>query len=702
MKRKFILLVTMGLIGLQCFSNGVVFEQQKTGVYLQLQESAVEVTIENQVAITKATQVFYNSISDSMFIKYAFPLPENASATKLRYNIGGQWHTALFSPVPQDTTTGDTIGPGADVDYTLLDYLGENPLFYKFDDTLQMESTIIVELTYVELLHYELGKVNYYYPNDYSKIQSSALENQSFAFELTSERTISDLHLLTHNAEHIENTGSLAKLDFSLKNELANANIWVQYELNLDELGLYSLSTYIPDSLQKDEYGRGFCTFIIEPDPSENTEVMSKIFTLIIDRSGSMSGDKIVQAREAAKFITKNLNVNDKFNIVSFSTDVSSFRSSHVDYTMENEQAAIDYINTLESDGSTNISGAFDVAVPQFTIVDNTKANIIIFFTDGEQTAGITDTDDLIGHINNLMVNSEKNISLFTFGIGASTNERLLTSIAADNGGLSKFLKDDELEQVITDFYLMVKNPVLLNTEITIEPSIVLETYPRALQNLYKGQQLVLVGRYSEPVQALLTIKGKAFSQDVSYTYNLELADTNNIKYQFLTKIWAKVKIDELMNQYYQYMSSPEIADSLKEVIIKLSIDYGVISPFTSFQGGDDDDDVTTVSILEFENEEMGKNILKNEYIELLSVGPNPCNGILNIELQTTAIANGELTIELTDVTGVVHYSTLKTIAANTNYGHTINCKTLGLKGGVYLLSVSFNNKILSSKIIIN
>ena len=62
---------------------------------------------------------------------------------------------------------------------------------------------------------------------------------------------------------------------------------------------MYSLSTFIDDTLQKDEFGRGFFAFIVEPDPSEATEVIDKVFTLIIDKSGSMSGEKIIQAENS-------------------------------------------------------------------------------------------------------------------------------------------------------------------------------------------------------------------------------------------------------------------------------------------------------------------------------------------------------------------------------------------------------------------
>ena len=179
------------------------------------------------------------------------------------------------------------------------------------------------------------------------------------------------------------NDGSQAKITFSKEESVANFNYNVEYELALDELGLYSMSTFLADSSIPDENGQGFFTFIAEPDPSENTEVIHKVFTLIVDCSGNMSGSKIDQARNAAKFIVENLNEGDYFNIVDFSSSVSDFHTAHVEYSEQTRQEALDYINGFYAGGATNISGAFDEAIPQFAHSNDSTANIIIFFTDG-------------------------------------------------------------------------------------------------------------------------------------------------------------------------------------------------------------------------------------------------------------------------------------------------------------------------------
>lgn len=583
--KKFASLFVISLLSLALYGNGVVIPDSASVKYLPLIRSSVYVQVDGQVAITRAIQVYRNTNADSVHVQYAFPMPLEASALSLRYKLHGQWYQASFAATEQDTLTG---GGGGGLDYTLIEYLGDNPLIYTAGEALFADSLLMVELTYVELLEYKLGKVNYHYPNDYSLIADSipgVVDLQELEFSLASERTIESLNLLSHSADSSRNDGNEAAVYFSAYEEKAGQDYYIQYTLNQEELGLYSYSVYLPDSVVPDEYGRGYFLFVAEPDPSENQQVIDKVFTLIIDRSGSMSGDKIVQARNAAKFIVRNLNLGDKFNIVDFASDIRSFRQEHVEFTTENEDAAITYIDALDATGSTNISGAFGTSVPQFSAASTNTANIIIFLTDGQQTAGITDTDELIEYIDNLVIQNEAPLNIFTFGIGGSTNERLLTTIAAHNNGLADFLGNEELESKITEFYLLIRNPVLINTEVLTEPELLSEIYPVQLPNLYKGQQMILAGRYQESAPFTLTLSGEAFGTPVDYQYSPVLSEINVEKYAFIPKVWAKKKIEKLLTDYYLLDPSTDEADSIKQDIIDVSLAYRVISPFTSFQG---------------------------------------------------------------------------------------------------------------------
>lgn len=615
--------------------NGVAIVDGTNGVYLTLVTSEVNVNVESQVGIITTTQTFRNNLGSDKIVKYGFPLPEGASATQLRWFAGGQWHTAAIGAVPQDTTLP---GPG-NPHPNLVTYLGQTPLFYEFEQPVPADSSLVVELTYAELLPYAFGNVDFRYPNNYLLIQSQVLDRQELNFNLISPRTITVIQLLsTHPVTGLVNNSHSASLQSEELEAPADEDYYVQYSLALNELGLFSFSTDIPDTLLPDNLG-GFFLFVAEPDPS-STNVIEKVFTLIIDRSGSMSvNNKMVQAKAASSFIVNNLNDGDRFNIVDFANDAQSFRPEHVVYTPVNRDAALAYIDNLIANGSTNISRVFDLAVPQFSTANDSTANIIIFFTDGIPNGGISNVPQLVSHVTDLIDQTGTNINLFTFGIGTDVNQQLLTLLAVNNNGLATFLGNDELLPRITQFYLQIRNPVLLNTEMAFSASEIIETYPDPLPNLYIGQQMIVGGRYLEPVSSTVTLSGTAFGNPVSYQYQLDLADSSAQQYQFLPKIWAKLKIEHLLVQYYSLDPNSPEAQALKALIIEISTGYGVLSPFTSF--------ITPVGIEDEEADDRSPEDITAQSFELLGNYPNPFNPSTQIRFRVNTAFNNIVKIKI-------------------------------------------------------
>jgi Ca-activated chloride channel family protein len=300
-----------------------------------------------------------------------------------------------------------------------------------------------------------------------------------------------------------------------------------------------------------------------------------------------MSVNKMTQAKAAASYIVENLNIGDYFNIVSFNNQGVSFMPDHVPYDATTQQQALDYISTLNASGSTDIGLAFHTAIEDFAGNDSTQANIIVFFTDGQPTAGLQSTQAILDYIQNQLTYYEVNgLIINTFGIGEDVNQALLSQIASQNNGICEFLLDNELEQMITGFYLRIRNPVLLNINMTFYPPIITETYPNPLPNLYLGQQLIVSGRYDTADSISVTLSGQAFGNTKTYTYDMNLIDTLNYNYMFLTKLWAKRKIDNLYVLYFTLPSGSPQAQEVEDEIVDISMCYNVSSPFTHFTGG--------------------------------------------------------------------------------------------------------------------
>ena len=124
-------------------------------------------------------------------------------------------------------------------------------------------------------------------------------------------------------------------------------------------------------------------------------QVIPKDVIIVLDQSGSMQGTKWEQAQEAAAYVLDNLNPEDRFNVVLFSTGarVYSTEMEPIEFTED----AADWINGMYAEGGTDINLALTSALEMAHVERSTT---IIFMTDGVATEGIVETDDILASLN--------------------------------------------------------------------------------------------------------------------------------------------------------------------------------------------------------------------------------------------------------------------------------------------------------------
>jgi Ca-activated chloride channel family protein len=689
--KRIVLFVVLSLSVSFLLGIGVCIENAQYNECLRCVSSSIDVQVENQVGVITTTQTFKNTLTTPFTLKYAFPMYEDASATQLRWQISGQWYQAIISATQPDTIPGQN-----NMHPDLQEYLGDTPLYFASDEyVIEPDSTFQVELEYVQLLPYSFGNVNFEYPNDYTLVQTTSMQQQLFNFHLNSLRTIEEIELLSHAPAMIQNLGNEALVSYEISNHIADTDYLLRYSLSSEEMGLFSMSTYLDSAQVPDDHGNGFFTFIAEPQP-DTSIVINKAFSLIIDCSGSMNWEnKIEQARQAASFIVESMNPGDFFNIVKFTATAECFRDSHVVVNSQNVTDALNYIANLTAGGGTNISAAFDLAIPQYANSSNDVANMVIFLTDGCPMQGITNTISLANHVHSMIQALNQPLYLFCFGIGSDVNYQLLTLMATQNNGMATFLESNEVSQIITEFYLSICNPVLLNTEIAVSPAgAVCEMYPEPLPNLYLGSQMVVSGRYSVPGDVSLEFSGDAFNVPVSYSYDMTLCDSTNSTMQFLTKLWAKAKIEHLMIEYLSLNPNSPEALALKDEIIQISLDYGVISPFTNFSGP---------GVPVFEEEINDPSIVTPAPYTLLGNYPNPFNPSTRISFSIASAFDGIVYVKVFNAKGQM--VRLLAVHVHGPGSYSVEWDGTDLEGnqaasGVYFYSVDFGDAVLVNKML--
>ncbi|MFT5820548.1 MAG: hypothetical protein ACI8ZM_001791 [Crocinitomix sp.] len=634
-------------ISFMASAGGIGIIDGSVGIYMKVIKSDVQVTVNNQIATIKVTEVYQNTTGDDVHFKYGFPLSENANPIGLKWNYEDVWYEALISASVQNSDipgTGDGGDPDAYIDPALEEFLGDSPLFFTTADTIPPGAYYTIEFTYVELLTYELGLVLYDLTHDLTEIQPEPIDTQTFNFQLYSDRTIISADLVSLATDDSIDEFE-AQLSLSLYDQPANFDYNLEYELFSTGMGIIPISTMMPDSLYNcDEFGQGFATIIVEPRPYIDTDVIPKNFTLIIDKSGSMSGAKMEQAKNAATYILENLNEADYFNIISFEEYAYSAFPEHVAFNLANEAIALDFINDISAGGGTHIAGVLSEAIGQYIGVDEDMANIVLFLTDGMGSSSNAEILDLVE------AESEAtgvDIYINTIGIGYGVNEALMILLAEENGGLTLFIEEEAIEDEIITFFNKINNPVMLNTSISFSPDILYEIHPINLPNLYQGQQMIFSARYDSAQHVTMYLEGNAFSEPVSYTFDIYLSDSLEENLLVLPKIWAKQKIDDLSIDYFNETDGAA-AELIQDEIDSLSVCYGVLDvQFGSFDGG--------VVISGYEES------LVNYDGSDLSIYPQPFESFINIKFTSSIQLDGDYAVEILDLAGKsVHSANVK------------------------------------------
>ena len=207
---------------------------------------------------------------------------------------------------------------------------------------------------------------------------------------------------------------------------------------------------------------------------------------------------------------------------------------------------------------------------------------VVLFITDGLPTEGTTEIEQIIANVGSTATN---NVRLFAFGVGDDVNTVLLDRLAGDNRGISSYVRPNErIDEEVSGLFAKIKTPVLTDLNLDFGGTLVEELYPPELPDLFSGTQLVLTGRYrlsgNSSGTTKITLSGYVNDQRKTYTYSVDfLPEGSQSDNNFIPRLWAARKIGYLLSQIRIQGENAEWIDA----IIQLSIQYGIITPYTSF-----------------------------------------------------------------------------------------------------------------------
>jgi Ca-activated chloride channel family protein len=529
----------------------------------------VTVAIQDQLAVTHVDQVFYNPNDWTIEGTYMFPIPDDAAVSGFTLWVDGQPVEGQVLDATQARQTYEQI-VSTMRDPALLEYIGRGAVQARiFPIAPQGERRI--ELEYTQALTADGGLVRYVYPLNTEKFSALPIESVTISVDIQSSTPIRAVYSPSHDAGVSRESDNHVVVGYEAANVIPNIDFALYYSLG--ETEAFHLLTYRDPSDRSDP--DGFFLVLLAPRINTVDQIIPKDLMLVLDRSGSMDGEKFQQAQQAARYILDNLNGEDRFNIISFSTGIEMF-ASKLRPASEALQAR-SWMDSLQAEGSTDINRALLEAA---AMVDPERPTYLIFLTDGLPTEGVTDSQSILS---NFSTNAPANLRLFAFGVGYDVDTILLDTLTQDHHGRSTYVQPGmKLDEVLSSFYNSISTPVMTNLDLSFGDISTYDLYPNPLPDLFAGSQVILLGRFREGGKTDISLTGEVNGERQTFTFTDQVFDKvspENSLQASIPRLWATRKVGYLLNEIRLQGANQEIIDQ----IVRLSIRYGIVTPYTSY-----------------------------------------------------------------------------------------------------------------------
>ncbi len=548
---------------------------------LYMKSHHVNVTINNGFSRTELDQIFFNKGSKDLEAVYSFPVPKDASLSELSLWINGSEVTGeVFEKQKARKIYEDQKSKGKDT------AIATKNTYRTFDvsvSPVRANQETRVRLVYYQPLEITLNIGRYVYPLeeggvDMEKLSFWSVDNVvtgtfNFDLKLKSAYAVQDVRI-----PGFEDKASITKGD-SENDYTININSSEGSTLSKDIVFYYRLKDDTPARVELvpfREKGKDG-TFMVVVTPGGVLQKLNKgtDWTFVLDTSGSMNGEKI---RTLAKGVVKTINEmndNDRFRIITFSDRANDFSGGYIKASKRNIIKMANRVKNINSGGSTALYAGLEMAYKGF---DHDRTTGIILVTDGVANDGPSNDIDI------LELHRKYDVRIYTIVIGNSANTPLLEKLAKDSGGFNMNISTgDDLSGKILLAKAKLTHDCLYNTELNFSGTDVKLLTPNTIGNLYKGQQVVMFGKYSKPGRVSISLTGKVGGEQKEWTCDAVLPEID-IDNPEIERLWALSSIKNVMSEIQETGEN----DKLRKEVVDLGVEYSLVTNYTAMIVVDD------------------------------------------------------------------------------------------------------------------
>ncbi|HYQ63525.1 VIT domain-containing protein [Actinophytocola sp.] len=327
-----------------------------------------------------------------------------------------------------------------------------------------------------------------------------------------------------------------------------------------DEDAVSTALAVLPD---EDEEGGTFALTVLPPanEPARR----GRDVVLVLDRSGSMGGWKMVAARRAAARIVDTLGGDDRFAVLAFDFETEAppgQADTLVEANDRNRFQAVEFLAGLNARGGTEMLSPLRRATSLLREAAD-RERVLVLVTDGQ----IGNEDQILSEL----APSLSGVRVHTVGIDRAVNEGFLQRLAGSQGRCELVESEDRLDEAMHNIHRRIGTPLVTELQVTQDGLAVdLSTLaPAPLPDLYPGAPVVVMGRFTGSAEGAVVVSGMPnWRAPVSATRSVNPA---------LAALWAQASVRDLEDQYVTGQTS------LEQRIVDTSLKYGVLSRFTAF-----------------------------------------------------------------------------------------------------------------------
>ena len=534
--------------------------------HIERTTSTVHVDLVNGVARYEVVETFTNRGGRVGEADYLYPMPKGAAFQDLKLSINGELVSGETMNAAQARQIYEQI-VAKQRDPALVEWMGYGLLRTRiFPIQPGEEKKVVVRFSQVAEREGDAVRIDYFrgtLPNQRGSEQAQQLGGRmrvtiSYPVEAPYGRPYSPTHDVTSRREGdrqvIEVDGGSRELTVLLPvRSPRDAAIALLPQADGGD-GRYALITLTPPALARDRTSRDV--------------------TFVVDISGSMSGRKLEQAKAAGRQLLQTLAPQDRFRIIAFASDIRTFRDSWAPATEAELVAARDYINGLDVGGGTNIMGALREAMPRDAATANGRLSLVLFLTDGAPSVG-EQRADVIADSARAWRGDRR---VFTFGLGSDVNISLLEQLALSGRGTAQFARPDEnVERMVGLTASRLMAPVVTDLRVRAEGVRFVRTMPAGAQDLFAGQDLVLLTQYEGTGRGRLVFEGRTAHGPVTWTQDVTFPDRETAN-PFVPRLWATQRIGWLAAEKRR-TSTTELDSEIRTLGEK----FGIPTEFTSY-----------------------------------------------------------------------------------------------------------------------